>query len=219
MPGTPVSGGPDEGGPAGQVWHSSRVEEAGVRITEALSAARLGDRDAFNTVFTAVHDELRRLARAQRRRHSPDATLDTTALVHETYLKLALPAELAVEDRGHFFALAARAMRQILVSSARSRQAQKRGGGTTALSVSEPVREAVLSAASPCPLPELLAIHQSLERLEGGPGLARLVELRFFAGLTEEEIAGLRGVTSRTVRRDWQAARAFLLRQLRPAGG
>lgn len=196
------------------------MEQAGVRITEALAAARLGDRDAFNTVFTAVHDELRRLARAQRRRHSADGTLDTTALVHETYLKLALPAELSVEDRGHFFSLAARAMRQILVSSARSRQAQKRGGGAPALAVSESAREGALSAASPFPLPELLAIHQSLERLEElDPGLARLVELRFFAGLTEEEIAGLRGVTSRTVRRDWQAARAFLLRQLRTAGG
>ncbi len=193
--------------------------EAEARITEALAAARLGDRDAFNTVFTAVHAELRRLARAQRRRHSPDATLDTTALVHEAYLKLAAPARLAVEDRRHFFALAARAMRQILVSSARSRQAQKRGGGMPALSDAEPAGETALSTVSPFPLPELLAIHQSLDRLEEmDPGLARLVELRFFAGLTEEEVAELRGVSSRTVRRDWTAARAFLLRQLRAAG-
>lgn len=195
------------------------MEEAGVRITEALAAARLGDRDAFNTVFSAVHGELRRLARAQRRRHSPDATLDTTALVHEAYLKLALPASLAVEDRGHFFALAARAMRQILVTSARKRHAQKRGGGHPPLVRPEDVGEATLSIASPFPLPELLAIHQSLERLEEmDPELARLVELRFFAGLSEEEVAELRGVSSRTVRRDWQAARAFLLRQLGNAG-
>ena len=196
------------------------MEQAGVRITEALAAARLGDRDAFNTVFSAVHGELRRLARAQKRRHSPDATLDTTALVHETYLKLALPANLAVEDRGHFLALAARAMRQILVTSARRRQAQKRGGGESRLSIREPAREATFSVASAISLPELLAIHQSLERLEEmDAGLARLVELRFFAGLTEEEIAELRGVSPRTVRRDWQAARAFLLRQLRTMGG
>ena len=192
------------------------MEEARVRITEALAAARGGDRDAFNTVFSAVHAELRRLARAQKRRHAPDATLDTTALVHETYLKLALPASLAVEDRAHFFALAARAMRQILVTSARRRWAQKRGGGKPHLPGPEPAGEATLSVASPFPLPELLAIHQSLERLEEmDQGLARLVELRFFAGLTEEEIADLRGVSSRTVRRDWKAARAFLLRQLR----
>ncbi|HYN41976.1 MAG TPA: ECF-type sigma factor [Thermoanaerobaculia bacterium] len=196
-----------------------RMEQAGVRITEALAAARLGDRDAFNTVFSAVHGELRRLARAQRRRHSPDATLDTTALVHETYLKLALPANLAVEDRGHFFALAARAMRQILITSARKRLAQKRGGGHPLLSRPEAAGEAVLSVASPFPLPELLAIHQSLERLEEmDADLARLVELRFFAGLTEEEVAELRGVSSRTVRRDWKAARAFLLRQLGTLG-
>lgn len=195
------------------------MEDSAVRITESLVAARLGDRDAFNTVFTAVHDELRRLARAQRRRHSPDATLDTTALVHETYLKLALPANLSVEDRGHFFALAARAMRQILVTSARRRQAQKRGGGVPALSGAELAEGAPLSGVSPFPLPELLAIHQSLERLEElDADLARLVELRFFAGLTEEEIAELRGVSSRTVRRDWKAARAFLLRQLGTPG-
>lgn len=195
------------------------MEESGVRITESLAAARLGDRDAFNTVFTAVHDELTRLARAQRRRHSPDATLDTTALVHETYLKLALPANLSVEDRGHFFALAARAMRQILVTSARRRQAQKRGGGVPALSGAELAGDMPLSGVSPFPLPELLAIHQSLERLEElDADLARLVELRFFAGLTEEEIAELRGVSSRTVRRDWKAARAFLLRQLGTLG-
>ncbi len=196
------------------------MEESGVRITEGLAAARLGDRDAFNTVFTAVHDELRRLARAQRRRHSPDATLDTTALVHETYLKLALPANLSVEDRGHFFALAARAMRQILVTSARRRQAQKRGGGMPALSAGAEFAGGVpLSGVSPFSLPELLAIHQSLERLEElDAELARLVELRFFAGLTEEEIAELRGVSSRTVRRDWKAARAFLLRQLGTLG-
>lgn len=203
-----------------RLWHSSSMEEAGARITEALAAARLGDRDAFNTVFSAVHAELRRLASAQKRRHSPDATLDTTALVHETYVKLALPKKLAVEDRGHFFALAARAMRQILVTSARKRQAQKRGGGRPLSSVPEPGGEAALEAASPFHLTELLAIHQSLDRLEElDPGLARLVELRFFAGLTEEEVAELRGVSSRTVRRDWQAARAFLLRQLRAAGG
>jgi RNA polymerase sigma factor (TIGR02999 family) len=209
-----------KGGLASTCGTLEGMEQAGVRITEALAAARLGDRDAFNTVFSAVHGELRRLARAQKRRHSPDATLDTTALVHETYLKLALPANLAVEDRGHFFALAARAMRQILVTSARRRQAQKRGGGESPLSIREPAGEAALSAASPFPLPELLAIHQSLERLEEmDPELARPVELRFFAGLTEEEVAELRGVSSRTVRRDWQAARAFLLRQLRTMGG
>ena len=88
-----------------------------------------------------------------------------------------------------------------------------------ALSDAEPAGETALSTVSPFPLPELLAIHQSLDRLEEmDPGLARLVELRFFAGLTEEEVAELRGVSSRTVRRDWTAARAFLLRQLRAAG-
>lgn len=185
------------------------MDDAGARITEALSAVRGGDRDALNTVFAAVHAELRRLARAQRRRHAPDATLETTGLVHELYLKLSCPARLSVEDRAHFFALAARAMRQILVSSARRRLAAKRGGGVASVPLP--------TEAAPLPLPELLALHQGLERLEEvDPGLAQLVELRFFAGLTEEEIAEQRKVSSRTVRRDWQAARAFLLSQLAP---
>lgn len=192
------------------------MDAAGSRITEALSAARGGDREAFDAVFSAVHAELRRLARAQRYRLAPDATLDTTALVHETYLKLAHPANLGAADRAHFFALAAKAMRHILITSARKRWAQKRGGGIETRSLSAASGEAVLKAAPSLPLAELLAIHQSLERLElMDPALAQLVELRFFAGLSEEEIAEQRGVSARTVRRDWKAARAFLLNQLR----
>ncbi len=186
-------------------------------ITEALSAARAGDREAFNTVFAAVHAELRRLARAQKRRLSPGATLSTTALVHETYLKLAHPANLGAEGRAHFFALAAKAMRHVLISSARRRGAGKRGGGVRPEAFDDVRGEPSFEPAA-LPLAELLAIHQSLERLEKlDARLAELVELRFFAGLTEEEVAEQRGVSSRTVRRDWQAARAFLLKELTAA--
>lgn len=184
-------------------------------LTDALSAARGGDREAYNAVFAAVHAELVRLARSQKRRHAPDATLDTTALVHETYLKLARPANLGAEDRTHFFVLAAKAMRQILISAARKRWAQKRGGGARSSALPILEGEDLPRDAPSLPLAELLAIHQALDRLEAtDPDLAQLVELRFFAGLTEEEIAGQRGVSTRTVRRDWKAARAFLLSQL-----
>ncbi|MEO6323911.1 MAG: ECF-type sigma factor [Thermoanaerobaculia bacterium] len=196
------------------------MDVAGSPITEALSAARGGDREAFNAVFSAVHAELRRLARSQRYRVAPDATLDTTALVHETYLKLAHPANLGAADRAHFFALAAKAMRHILITSARKRWAQKRGGGARGQPLPEPGEEVRLKWAPALELPELLSVHQSLERLEKiDPDLAQLVELRFFAGLTEEEIADQRGVSARTVRRDWRAARAFLLNQLQTAPG
>lgn len=163
---------------------------------------------ALSEAFEASYGELRRLARRQLRRLRPGQTLTTTALVHEAFVKL-VKGPVTTEDRNHFLALAARAMRQILVDYARGRACGKRGGGvrpTTLDGDSIPV-EALAD--------EMLGIDRALTRLEVlDERLARLVEWRFFGGMTEDEVAVALGVTARTVRRDWQKARAFLFREL-----
>jgi RNA polymerase sigma factor (TIGR02999 family) len=156
--------------------------------------------------FEAVYSELRHLAEAMLRRHGPSDTLNTTALIHEAYLRLhANDGE--VRDRTHFFALAARAMRFVLVDYARARSAAKRGG---------PARPVTLQTAhDPVDLraDEVLALDEALTRLASErPRLAQVVELRFFAGLTYDEIAGFTGTSVRTAKRDWELARAWLHR-------
>lgn len=181
-------------------------------VTDLLARLRGGDRAAVERAFAAVYDELRLLARRQRARSRPGETLSTTVLVHEAFLKLAHGSELAVRDRQHFFALAARAMRQILVDAARARGAGKRGGGAVVLELDE--RDAAIAAIAD----DVVALDRALEKLAMiDPLLARLVEGRFFAGLTDAELADVLGRNERTVRRDWERARAFLLRELRGA--
>lgn len=178
-------------------------------ITALLACARQGDRAAYDRVVALVYDELRALASRQRGRFGGADTLSTTALVHEAYLKLAGPKVWSGNDRVHFFALAARAMRQILIDHARAHRRDKRGGGAVHLDL-EKAEVAVAAQAE-----ELLALDEAMERLEAvDPELVRLVEQRFFAGLTLEEIAGATGVSERTLKRDWRAARAFLYREL-----
>ena len=152
--------------------------------------------------------KLRRVAHRElaRRRHG---TLSTTALVHEAFLKLDRLAAWAPRDRGHLLALASRAMRQILVDAARGRIAGKRGSGAAHLCVDD------LEVGRSEPQVEVLAIHEALERLAAvEPELAQLVEWRFFGGFSVDEIAQTTGVSERTVKRDWRAARAFLFREL-----
>jgi RNA polymerase sigma factor (TIGR02999 family) len=159
--------------------------------------------------FEALYDELHALAHRQVRRSRPGATLSTTALLHEAYLKLEGVDRVA--GREHFFALAARAMRQVLVDHARERAAQKRGGGKIVVTLGgdEPAVEADAD--------ELLALDSALSELASVDGrLARVVELRFFAGLSVEETAAALGTSTATVKRDWRAARAFLLAHLGP---
>lgn len=173
-----------------------------------LAAAHAGDAAAFSEAYAAAYQELRRIARRQLRSMARGDVLVTTALVHEAYLKLVGHAGGA-KDHEHFLALAARAMRQILVDHARARASQKRGGAWRQTTLDE--------AAIPVDViaDEMLAIDTALSRLEAvDERLARLVEWRFFAGMTDEEIAAARQVTTRTVRRDWQKARAFLYREL-----
>lgn len=167
-------------------------------------------RPRLGGLFDELYKELRRLAHRQLARgRRPGATLSTTALVHEAYVKLEGAGRVGVKDHEHFLALAARAMRQVLVDAARSRHAAKRGAGLApvALDQAEPSIDDLVD--------EVLAVDTALSRLESlDERLARVVEWRVFGGMSEEEIAGSLGVTSRTVRRDWQKARAFLVREL-----
>jgi len=182
-------------------------------VTELLAASRGGDRGALERAFAAVYGELHRLAHRQRAKSRPGDTLSTTVLVHEAFLKLSQGAPVAVQDRQHFFALAARAMRQILVDAARARVADKRGGGATPVELLDgDLRTDAIAV-------DVVALDRALGRLESVDShLARLVEGRFFAGLTDAELALALGRNERTVRRDWQRARAFLLRELQGSG-
>lgn len=176
-------------------------------ITRLLGAVRHGDRSALGRLFERVYDELRQLARGQR--FGVGETLRTTALVHEAYLKLVQGTPVPATDRTHFFSTVARAMRQILVDYARRRQAQKRGAGAGV----ERLDEAKVGAGGG--FEEVLAVDRGLARLEAlDPRLARLVELRFYAGFSVEEAAATLAVSERTVKRDWRKARAFLWLEL-----
>ena len=162
-----------------------------------------GDEAAYNQLFQKIYQDLRRRAHMQlggRR----DGTMSTTLLVHETYLKLA-GAHLALKDRTHFFAIAARAMRQILINAARDRAAQKRGAGQNQVTFDQD------ALAAPEPEHDLLGLDTALQALEQhDTRLAQVVELHFFAGLDFARIAELLGLSERTVARDWRAARALL---------
>lgn len=162
---------------------------------------------ALDALYAQVYDQLRRLAHDQRARQGASETLNTTALVHEAYLRLAESDAAAWNDRKHFLALAARAMRFVVVDHARARVAEKRGGGARAVSLDEE------QLPPPDRAEELLAIDEALTRLEANdPRLGQLVQLRFFAGLDYEEISGVVGRSVPTVKRDWARARAWLYR-------
>jgi RNA polymerase sigma factor (TIGR02999 family) len=177
-------------------------------ITRLLVDLRGGDRSALDRLFDLVYRDLHERARRQLGRRTPGATLSTTVLVHETYLKLSDAMHLELEDRRHFFAVAARAMRQIAVDHARKASAQKRGGGVWAVSLDD---VGLAAAVHDRPAADMVALDRALEQLaELDERLARTVELRYFAGLSVEETAEVMGVSERTVKRDWHKARAFL---------
>ena len=185
----------------GTVQASSPAE-----VTVLLARARAGDAQALGAAYAAVYEELKRAARAQLRRMRDN--FQTTALVHEAYLKLG-GGQLAAQDRNHLLALSARAMRQVLVDDARARKADKRGGGQDALTLTASLGNAERAAVDVLALDELLgSLHTLDERA------AQIVELRYFGGYEEAEIAQMLGLSDRTVRRDWRKARAFLLAEL-----
>jgi len=179
-------------------------------ITGLLAAFRDGDRGALDRLFPIVYRELRERAHRQLAGRRSGDTLSTTALVHEAYLKLTGSAHQTYEDRIHFFAVASRAMRQILVDYARRHAAAKRGSGDRPLSLDP---EAV---PGPARSEELLELDEALAKLERlDERLGRVVELRFFGGLSVEEVGDAMGVSPRTVKRDWRKARAFLYQTIR----
>lgn len=178
-------------------------------ITALLQRHHAGDREAFDTLVTLVYDHLRRIARRQLARARPSETLNTTALVHEAYVQLEKETGVVWQSRSHFFGICARAMRRIIVDHARHRGAQKRGNGVPP----EPLDRADLSVDGQAEL--AVAVDEALVSLAGvNDRLVRVVECRYFAGMTEEETATALGTSLRTVQRDWMRARAWLLREL-----
>jgi RNA polymerase sigma-70 factor, ECF subfamily len=183
-------------------------------ITALLLAWNSGDPEALNRLLPAVYAELRRLARRELRRERANHSLEPTALIHELYLGLIDQRRTRWESRAHFFAIAAQLMRRILVDHARARHALKRGGGIGVVQI-----DAADDTAGDTPGPshvDLLELDQALERLAArSQEQGRIVEMRFFAGLTVEETAHVLGRSPRTVKREWRLARAWLFRELR----
>ena len=178
-------------------------------VTELLLELRDGHAGAMDRLFPLVYEELRRIAHRAIRGERTGHTLGTTGLVHEAYIRLADQTRLEYRDRGHFYGIAARAMRHILVDYARRHRAAKRGGAKQMIVLDESLLGIEERAEA------LLALDEALTELEAlDPRLGQVVQCRYFAGLTEEETAEVVGVTSRTVRRDWLKAKGWLYRQL-----
>ena len=179
------------------------------RVTELLMRRSQGDDAALAELIPLVYDELRRLAHHHMGGQRPDHTLQTTALVNEAYLRLADQTNPRWQNRAHFFAVAARAMRQILVSYARGQRAQKRGGGAFKVELDE------VAIVSPEESKEIVDLHEALERLAAlDSRKAQVVELKYFGGLNYDEMAELLKISRVTVRRDWEFARVWLYTEL-----
>jgi RNA polymerase sigma factor (TIGR02999 family) len=173
-------------------------------LTRLIQGAQQGEAGAADAVYEAAYPDLRRLARARLRACRP-TLLDTGSLVNESYLRFASSTHLAIEGRSHFMCWAARAMRSIIVDYTRRRLARRRGGGAARVPLDVEPPDTVAGEE------EILAVHEALDRLaDADPRLAQVVEMRYFGGLTEPEVADVLGVTERTVRRDWQKARLLL---------
>jgi RNA polymerase sigma-70 factor, ECF subfamily len=178
-------------------------------ITRMLKEATAGEASAVNQLLPLVYDELRALAETYLKRERPDHTLQATALVHEAYVRLIKQEDVQWQNRAHFFAVAAQAIRRILVDHARGHEREKRGGGRERVCLNEDV------ATAPGRGLDLLALDEALEKLaQLDPRQARIVELRFFGGLSLKEVAEFLGVSPRTVDGDWAMARAWLRREL-----
>jgi RNA polymerase sigma factor (TIGR02999 family) len=179
-------------------------------VTGLLASWAAGDRQALDRLMPLVYDELRRLAHRALRREGPEATLVTTALVHEAYLRLVDQKRARVESRAHFLNVAAQMMRRVIIDAARKRTAGKRGAGAARISLDEAPEPRIDPSNS-----ALLDLDEALVKLEAfDPKLSRLVELRYFAGLTLEETGEALGTSTTAVWRDWNTARAWLYNEL-----
>ena len=187
-------------------------------VTKLLDAARGGNRDALNKLFPLVYGELRAVAQRQRRNWHGDYTLNTTALVHEAYLKLAGQSRADWQSRAHFFGVAARAMRQILIDYARRRRAQKRGGDRSKTTFDEMKLGDGQIALSDDNADALMILDEALKRLEKiSERQSRIVECRFFGGMTIEETAEVVGISTATVKRSWNLAQVWLFQEMKKA--
>lgn len=183
-------------------------------ITQFLRRWREGDRDAFNAMLPRVYERLRDIARARLRAERPDHTLDSSALVHEAYMRMTVGTNPDIQDRSHFFAVASTAMRRILIDHAKHRVAEKRGGGAPHIALTSATLGDIGQASTAEP-DALLALDESLTRLgELHPRHAKAIELRYFTGLTLEEAAQVLGTSAPTVMRDLRFAQAWLARDL-----
>lgn len=182
------------------------MDEAPRDVTQLLVNWADGDRAALDELTPLVYSELRRLAGRYMRREGPGHTLQPSALVNEAFLRLVDQRDVRWQNRAHFFGVAAQLMRRVLIDAARRHQSEKRGGGTVRVSVSEAAEVARQAA-------DMLSLDRALTELaEVDERKARIVEMKFFGGLTTEEVAEVLGVTGRTVEREWRSARAFLHR-------
>lgn len=189
--------------------HSEPQDGDQHEVTQLLSQLAGGDERAADRLLPAVFDEFRALAASYMSREGRDHTFQPTALVNEAYLRLVDQRQTDWKDRSHFFAIGAQAMRRILVDHARAKRREKRGGSAQRIALHDDI------ALSPGRDEDVLAVHDALERLvELDPRQARIVELRFFAGLNVEEVAEVLGVSKRTVESDWTMVRAWLRKEL-----
>ncbi len=185
------------------------ASEESPELTRLLHQWRAGDKEAASRLMELVYSELHQIASREMRREYRDNTLQTTALVHEAYLRLRGTSPIDWKDRSHFFAVAAKQLRRVLVDYARRSNAEKRGGGVTKLSLLDSDRSTVMIDEG------LLALDQALERLEAlDARAAKAIELRFYGGLTEVETAEVLQISLATLKRDWDFARTWLTAQL-----
>jgi RNA polymerase sigma factor (TIGR02999 family) len=180
-------------------------------LTDLIHRAQVGDEAALRSVFDATYDELRAIARARLSSGGRGTFLDTTSLVHESYLRLANVGRLQIEDRQHFLRYASHAMRSVIVDFVRERLAQRRGGDALHITLDTHIGDTTSAGEN-----EILRVHDALAELaQYDARLVQVIEMRYFAGMTEAESADALGVTDRTVRRDWQKARLLLAHALK----
>ena len=180
-------------------------------LTDLIHRAQDGDEAALRIVFDATYEELRGLARSRLRKGSRSTMLDTTSLVHEAYLRFADSGRLRIGDREHFLRYASHVMRSVIVDFVRERIAERRGGDAVHITLNSEIMDAPSAGET-----EILKVHEALEELgQHDERLVQMVEMRYFAGMTEPEIATALGINERTVRRDWQKARLLLAEALK----
>jgi RNA polymerase sigma factor (TIGR02999 family) len=179
-------------------------------LTDLIRLASDGDEAALHRVFDATYQDLRRLARMRLTHSARGVLLDTTSLVHESYLRFANAGELNITDRQHFLRYAANVMRSVIVDFVRERMAERRGGAAQHVTLNTQASDAGSAGEE-----EILRVHEALDELaQYDERMAQVVEMRYFAGMTEGEIADALGITDRTVRRDWEKARLLLAEAL-----